>query len=249
MTILDFLLSSQLQPFTVAWGLLIGLLLLEVVSSLLGLSSQSEGAEGPEAGEAGFGDVEAPEFALEAEELDIATLRSSLADQSAAALSLDQAAGEQRRLPGIKGWLGFGQAPFILLLGGYAFAFGLAGYVIQIALLWAALPLLGAGSAVLAALVPGLIIGRSIAGLLGRLLPKTETSAISRRSFGARQGVIAVGTARSGSPAQARFTDGYGNLHHVMVEPYEAGTEIGQGERVFIFRGRDRRMTALSVED
>ena len=150
---------------------------------------------------------------------------------------------------GIAGWLGFGEVPFIIWLAGILTAFGLTGYLLQV-IAQAALgvlihPILAAGIAIL----PGLRIGRSIARTLGRLVPKTETSAISRRSLGDRRGIITQGTARRGRPAQARVRDGHGNLHYVRVEPVDDGVEIPTGTEVLIRGGRGPVLGAIPIDD
>jgi hypothetical protein len=67
-------------------------------------------------------------------------------------------------------------------------------------------------------------------------MPRDESSAISERSYGRRHGVVTVGIARHGSPAQVRFTDHHGNLHYVMVEPFDTKDEIAEGSEVFIIK-------------
>ncbi len=45
-----------------------------------------------------------------------------------------------------------------------------------------------------------------------------------------------IGTARRGSPAQARVSDVHGQVHYVMVEPYDDDHSFGQGDTVRLDR-------------
>ncbi len=96
--------------------------------------------------------------------------------------------------------------------------------------------------------LPSLRLGAGIARLLGRLVPKTETTAISRRSLGDRRGVIIQGTARRGHPAQAKVRDGHGNLHYVRVEPIDDQVEITTGTEVMIRGGRGPVLFAFPID-
>lgn len=91
---------------------------------------------------------------------------------------------------------------------------------------------------VAAALAAG--VGLPLTGLvsrpLARVLPHDETTAITTDLLVGRRGVITDGTARAGSPARARVHDLYGQAHHVMVEPHEAGDELVAGAEVLLVR-------------
>src|SRR5690606_18708261 len=76
--------------------------------------------------------------------------------------------------------------------------------------LWLAVPL----AALLAA--PIVRLGGS---LVARLLPRDETSVVSRDALLGRVAVIVLGTAEAGLPAQARVRDQHGLNHYLMVEP------------------------------
>lgn len=99
------------------------------------------------------------------------------------------------------------------------------------------------------AALPGLRLGGMVARALGRLVPRTETTAIARRSLGDRRGTIVQGTARRGHPAQARVRDGHGNLHYVRVEPIDEGVEIRTGTEVLIRNGRGPVLGAIPIDD
>jgi membrane protein implicated in regulation of membrane protease activity len=129
------------------------------------------------------------------------------------------------------GWLGIGRVPLLMLLVVFLALFGLAGLAIQQFAgplpLWIAVP-----AAAVAALP---LTGLGARGL-ARIMPQDETTAISLDSLVGRRGTITVGTARRGSPAQARVKDVHGQVHYVMVEPYDDARSIGEGETVRLDR-------------
>ena len=239
MSALTFLLDPGMTPFTMALALVAGLLVLEVVMSLIGLSLMGEGPDadiGDADFDAGF-DAEVGADLDGAAEIDGADLDPD-ADLSAADSS-----------GGLSAWLGFGEVPFILWAAGMLTAFGTSGYLLQTgatAALGVTLPL---AAAVPLCLPPTVMAGRWFARTLARIVPKTETTAINRRSLGGRRGVIAQGTARRGAPAQARVRDGHGNFHYVRVEPVDDGASYPQGTEVLIRDGRGPVLLALAIDD
>jgi membrane protein implicated in regulation of membrane protease activity len=129
------------------------------------------------------------------------------------------------------GWLGIGRVPLLMLLVVFLALFGLAGLAIQ--QFAGPLPLWMAVPAAVAAALP--LTGLGARGL-ARIMPGDETTAVSLDSLVGRRGTITIGTARRGSPAQARVSDIHGQVHYVMVEPYDDGHSIGQGETVRLDR-------------
>ncbi|HYD39115.1 MAG TPA: OB-fold-containig protein, partial [Allosphingosinicella sp.] len=125
------------------------------------------------------------------------------------------------------GWLGVGRVPLLMLIVVFLALFGLVGLAIQ--QLAGPLPLWIATPAAAAAALP--LTGFGARGL-ARIMPGDETTAVSLDSLVGRRGTITIGTARRGSPAQARVRDVHGQVHYVMVEPYDDGHAIGEGETV-----------------
>ncbi|MEM8790998.1 MAG: OB-fold-containig protein [Pseudomonadota bacterium] len=211
-------------PFSIALSLVMALLILELGMSLIGGSLLG--------GEVEF-DVDADaDFDLE---LDV---EAGDAVQASGATTGS----------GILSWLGIGQAPFGVWLAGTLTAFGLTGYFLQSGanmLLGNTLPALIAIPVVLPVAIA---IGVRFARTIGRAIPKIETTAISTRSYGGRRGVVTVGTAARGRPAQVRFQDRYGNWHHAMVEPLNDHEEFGQGAEVAILRLRDGSLRAIGLD-
>ncbi|WP_424983985.1 YqiJ family protein [Maritalea sp. S77] len=142
-------------------------------------------------------------------------------------------------------WLRFGQVPFIILLIVILTLFGLIGFALQGVVTdtfgtplpaWIAAPLAGVAS---------LPLIRGCAGLLNRIMPRDETDAISRTELVGHHGVITLGRAEQGSPAQARIKDALGNSHYVMVEPHEGENALEQGDQITLLRQDKTRFVAM----
>ena len=122
--------------------------------------------------------------------------------------------------------------------------FGLAGLAIQ--QFAGPLPLWIAAPAAVAAALP--LTGLGARGL-ARIMPGDETTAVSLDSLVGRRGTITIGTARRGSPAQARVKDIHGQVHYVMVEPYDDDHAFGEGETVRLDRRDGNIFIALARAD
>jgi membrane protein implicated in regulation of membrane protease activity len=147
------------------------------------------------------------------------------------------------------GWLGVGRVPLLILLVVFLAIFGMAGIAVQQAaagVTGAPLsPWLASGAALAAALPLTGIGARGLA----RIMPQDETTAVSLDTLLGRRGTITVGTARRGSPAQARVRDAFGQSHYVMVEPNDEAHPIGEGETVLLIRRDGNIFTGLGAAD
>ncbi|MGI9449813.1 MAG: OB-fold-containig protein, partial [Geminicoccaceae bacterium] len=126
------------------------------------------------------------------------------------------------------------KVPLLVVIVAFLTVFGLSGLILQN--LWSGITgsMLPASLASLPALVVGLITTRYLALGLARLIPSSETSAVSSDSFVGRVAVLTLGTAATGKPAQAKLTDGYGQAHYLMVEPDQTDMVFQQGDRILL---------------
>lgn len=142
-------------------------------------------------------------------------------------------------------WLGLGDIPILIWLTSLLACFTLIGVAIQqvAAATFGApvAPAVAAGGA----LVGGLILNTFAANGLARILPGTETSAISSDDLVRRRGTILEGAARRGQPARAKVVDHHGQAHYVMVEPHEDSDVIAQGETALLVRREGSLFFAL----
>jgi membrane protein implicated in regulation of membrane protease activity len=142
------------------------------------------------------------------------------------------------------GWLGIGRVPLLMLFVVFLALFGLAGLAVQQFAgplsLWIAVP------AAIAAALP--LTGLGARGL-ARIMPGDETTAVGLDELVGRRGTITIGTARRGSPAQARVSDVHGQVHYVMVEPYDDDHSICQGDTVRLDRREGNIFIAVGRTD
>ncbi len=206
----DFIAASQNLPFTVALGVMLGLALLEVLLLLLGGSLfgffDGATADGPE--------------------IDM--------DAAADGLEIDTDGTSVPTLDRILGWFAIGRVPLMVVVVAFLTSFGLLGLILQS--VWSGISgfLLPTSLAIIPALIGGASITRWTAVGLARLIPSTETSAVSTNSFVGRVATITLGSARLGQPAQAKLQDQHGQTHYVMVEPDRQGITFEQGSRVLL---------------
>lgn len=146
-------------------------------------------------------------------------------------------------------WLGIGRIPLLMVIVVFLALFGLLGLAVQqAAAALAGAPLSGwvAGPAAAVAALP--LTGLCARGL-ARIVPQDETTAVSLDTLVGKRGTITIGTARRGSPAQARVRDAFGQVHYVMVEPHDEAHPIAEGETVLLARRDGHVFIALGQAD
>ena len=257
---LDFLLSPPVVPFSLALGLLAGLLVLEIAALLLGgtvfgkdtgkgeldgdVDTGLEGGFDSGLGSgAGVDAVELPpaiELAqMEMGGVELADLDLGGPDLGAAELAPDTLPGAALAGgPGLASVLGLGRVPFLIWFAAVLAGFGLSGYLLQSLisqLFGAPLPPF---LAVLPAAFVGLWFARGYGRVLARLIPGTESSVRSKAMLNRKRGVVSQGTARAGLPAEVRVQDSFGNLHYIRAEPLDQREAIARGTEVLVLRVR-----------
>jgi membrane protein implicated in regulation of membrane protease activity len=134
------------------------------------------------------------------------------------------------------GWLGVGHVPLLILLVVLLALFGMIGLTLQqLVSAIAGVPLAPWNAAAIAFVASLPLLGISARGL-ARIIPKDETTAIGLDSLLGKRATITVGTARRGSPAQARVRDVHGQSHYVMVEPNGDADAVAEGGTVLLIR-------------
>ena len=134
------------------------------------------------------------------------------------------------------GWLHVGKVPVLALIVVFLSAFAMVGFVVNMVvhgLFGMYVPVIvGAPAAFFAALPAVRVVG----GMLGRVMPRDETFAVSLDSLVGRMATILGGTARHGFPAQAKVTSEHGQVIYVMVEPDDAEMTFGASEAVLLVK-------------
>ena len=120
---------------------------------------------------------------------------------------------------GFIAWLGIGRVPLIIVFIIHLTFFGMIGLGIEAIMheligrpltAWIAVPIALTGS------IPS---SRWIIAGLARILPGTETSAVSPDGFIGTMAQVVRGTATSGSPAEGKLIDAHGQRHELLIEP------------------------------
>lgn len=212
---LDFLFASDNAPFMFACAVLVLLLVLQLISLVLGF-----GVETPL-------DMAIPDLDLDPGiNVDLPT------EIHVDGGNLEAVSGPLRALT----WLGLGRVPVVLLIGLYLTFFAAVGFTLQ-GVVYSftgqryLLPFWIAWVPALAATVP---LARYASIGIARIMPREETTAVSTRTFIGRVAIIITGTARSGSPAEAKLHDEHGQVHYLLVEPDVQSEEFTQGTDVLI---------------
>ncbi len=134
------------------------------------------------------------------------------------------------------GWLHVGAVPLLVLLLLFLTGYAVFGYALQKVCMGLFGFYLPAAVAAVVAVPAGLSTQRALGGLLARIIPKDETSAISDASLIGRAGTISAGIARRGLAAQARVRDSHGRTHFLLVEPDLDSEVFEEGHRVLLVR-------------
>ncbi|MDO9201143.1 MAG: YqiJ family protein [Hydrogenophaga sp.] len=148
-------------------------------------------------------------------------------------------------LEGPLAWLHVGKVPFLMLLGIFLAGFSMSGYAIQAfssALFGQLMP---AWLAAVPAMLGGMSLVRGLGGLLARLVPSDETSAVSEMSLIGRAGLVVQGIARKGSAAQMKLKDMHGRTHYVLVEPDLPGETFEEGVSVLLVKKNGARYMGI----
>lgn len=213
---LEFLTADGNQPFTVALAVMLIIAVFEGVTTLMG------------AGISELLDALLPDIDIDVDiDVDV--------DGSATNGSFTR----------VLGWLRIGQVPALILLIILLTSFGLIGLGIQSFSHGAVGLLLPGWVASIPALFMSLPVVRVLGGGLAKIMPKDETDAVSEASFVGRVAVITLGSARHGSPAEARLKDEHGQVHYVMVEPDSVNEEFEQGSSVLLVKQESAAFKAI----
>ena len=145
-------------------------------------------------------------------------------------------------------WLRIGRVPVIFSLIVFLVAFGLIGFFIQGvvgAIFGAPLPALIACIPTFVVCMPVLSVGNVV---LGAIMPRDETSAVSRDSLIGKLATITGGEARKAYPAQGKVKDQHNQPHYILIEPDMANDVFPQGESVLLVRRRKSIYFAIRNE-
>ncbi|GGF62710.1 YqiJ family protein [Alteromonas lipolytica] len=146
-------------------------------------------------------------------------------------------------------WLALDRLPLLVWLVILFTTFGIAGLLFNFIALSATDALLPRWLILPLAFICGLFLTARFGALIGRLLPKQESSATTADEMVGTVGHITVGVARVNSPAEGKFIDKHGQPHYLLVEPIESEEHFSQGEKILLIQKRDYRWLASRYTD
>ena len=194
----EFFFADQNFPFLVAMGVTLLIAVIEVAGLLFGLGL-SEAIDNmlPDLGpsvEAGI-DVDL-DLDLDAD--------------------LDAVPAEPGAFGHLLGWLNVGRVPFLVLLIVLLASFSVVGFAAQLAIASLGL-LLPAWIVAPAAFAVALPTTRAASRLVGHLVPREETYAVSEEELIGRTATITLGPVDATTPGKAKLVDQHGNVHFVRL--------------------------------
>ena len=214
----EFLTADENMPFAVALTVMFGIAILEGVMTIIG-----------------FGLSNMIESFLP--DVDLDTSVGGIEDIEAPS-----------SLSKVLSWLRVGEVPILMLLVVFLTAFGLIGIALQSFMQSTFSILLPAIFATVPAFMMALPIVRVSGGVLQKIMPQDETEAVTSDSLIGRMAVITIGTAKQGSPAEARVRDQHGTAHYVMVEP-DLDEEFTQGQEVLLVKKTNTIFKAIETSN
>lgn len=132
------------------------------------------------------------------------------------------------------GWLHVGKVPVLMLLVIALANFGTVGLVLQAFLIKLTGRFFSGWILCIPVFIISLFLTRFWGGILYRIMPGDETRAVCAESLIGTVAVITLGTARKGSPAEAKSVDSHGQTHYFLVEPDSNDEEFSKGDEVLI---------------
>jgi hypothetical protein len=224
----DFILATENLPFTIALALMVGIGLLEGVTTLLGFGASS------------FIESFLPDMDVDVDiDVDI--------DADIDAPDLAEM-GSPGALSGLLSWFNIGRVPILILLVLFLLGFGMMGLIVQSAAQKMTGFLLPGLSASAFAFAGAMIFVKFSGMAMAKVIPKDETEAVSESSFIGRVAVIVTGTAKRRQPAQAKLRDTFGQSHYIMVEPDRDEDVFQTGSEVLLVRQSSAVFYAIPAE-
>ncbi len=211
MNTLDFFLAPQNGPFTVAAVITLIIAIVQFLSLLLGLG------------------------VTEALDELMPDLETELEVDADADMDADLDFGEPGMLEQFFGWLNAGRVPMLVLLIVFLSSFAGTGYVAQaFATGFVGLrPSVLVGPLAFAAALP---TTRGASRVLGRVLPKDESYAITPEDLVGEIATVTLGPVERETAGKAKVMDAHGNLHFVRVRSARPDASFDIGAEILLVR-------------
>jgi hypothetical protein len=211
-SVLEFISGPGTRPFAIAGLILLGLLVIEIVSMFMGISLSAKI-------DALF-DVDTPDA-------------PDLHHGGIAASGLDAHAGEGSMFGTAWDWLNAGRVPLLVWLMGFLGAFTAFGYIIQ-ALAHLVIGFVPAFMAVIPSAVLAIPTTRNISRLIGHIVPRDESYAVTRDDLIGLTGTISLGPVTEQEIGRVLVKDAHGNRHLTWVRAAGPGIDLPTGAVVLL---------------
>ncbi len=228
----SFLASPEFQPFSIAALVMVGLLAIEIATTLLGASAST---------------LMDSMFGLHGIHVDAGLHHGAESDPPVSTADGGIVHGPDGPLATAFDWFNAGRVPLLVLMMAAIACFAIVGMVVQIFAmhLFAPLPPALAVAIATAAAIPGT---RWTSRLVSWIIPRDETYAITDEDLIGRVGIVTLGPVVEGAAARAKVQDKYGNWHFPRVIPGAAGLSIPEGASILIVDKVGGQYTVIAAE-
>jgi membrane protein implicated in regulation of membrane protease activity len=228
----SFLASPEFQPFSIAALVMIGLMAIEITSTLFGAAAST---------------LLDTVFGVHGVHVELHHGIESHGESPESAAHSGIVHGPDGPFATVFDWLNAGRVPLLVLMMAAIACFAVAGMVLQIFAMHLAAPLPAAVAVALAvvAAIPGT---RWTSRLVSRIIPRDETYALADADLIGRVGIVTLGPVVEGAAARAKIQDKYGNWHFPRVTPAAAGLSIPQGASILIVDKAGGQYTVIAAE-
>ncbi|WP_374311103.1 OB-fold-containig protein [Dongia sp.] len=223
---LEFILGPGTRPFAVSGLILIGLLVIEVISMTMGVSLSAKI-------DALF-DIDTPD----APDLDHGAVGGSGLDIHAAEGSMFGTAWD---------WLNAGRVPLLVWAMALLAAFTTFGYVIQ-AIAHLLVGFLPAGMVAVPSVILAVPLARNLSRLIGHVVPRDESYAISRDDLVGLTGIVSMGPVTDMEIGRVTLKDAYGNKHFPWVRAASSGITLDNGAVVLLTERRGTEYLVIAAD-
>ena len=226
----SFLASPEFQPFSIAALVMIGLLVIETASTLLGASAST---------------LLDTAFGSHGVHVELDHGIESHGTESTANNGIVH--GPDGPFATAFDWLNAGRVPLLVLMIAAIACFAVVGMVLQILAMHLVSPLPPAVAVIIAtvAAIPGT---RWTSRLVSWIIPRDETYALADADLIGHVGVVTLGPVVEGAAARAKVQDKYGNWHFPRVAPGAPGLSIPEGAPILFVDKVGSQYTVIAAE-
>lgn len=226
-TLLEFFFGPATRPFAIAGLILIGLLVVEIASLMMGASLSSK--------------IDAL-FDLDGPDVDAPDVHGHLAHTG-----LDAPGAEAGMFGTIWDWLNAGRVPVLVLLMAFLGLFAGIGFILQAAVHLTSFFLPSFVATVIAALL-AIPATRAVSRVVGYLVPRDESYAVSREDLVGLTGQVTIGPVTHAQIGRVTLKDSHGNKHFPWVRAAAAESAFPIGAVVLLTERQGNEYLVIAAD-